>query len=169
MLLASGKSSSTLTNQMVSATFHHLLTTIRTEQDPSFLASLYKCLNDSLRVIGGPSLLPKEFGEGIVEVTKFQLGVIAERRRARAERINRAAGGGGGGGGGAGGAIGAGAGGMELDKEEMALMEEVEDFVLEDMGKMLSVLDGSHPLLIAVSGVRDLGCNVWDSEEEEEE
>ncbi|KAG6909546.1 hypothetical protein DXG01_016939 [Tephrocybe rancida] len=144
MLLAAGKASNTLTNQMVSAAFHHLITCVRAEHDASFTASLYKCINDCLRVVGGPSALPKEYTDGIVEVTKHQLQLLADRRKGRANRQ------------------------AEGDKEEMALMEEVEDFVLEDMGKMLVVLDPAHPLLVAVSGVKDLGFNTWESEEEEE-
>ncbi|KNZ79775.1 Importin subunit beta-3 [Termitomyces sp. J132] len=157
MLLASGKASNTLTNQMVSATFHQLITAIRTEHDTSFLASLYKCLNDTLRVVGGPDVLPKEFMDGIIEVTKHQLQLIADRRRGRA---NRAA---------AGAGAGAGTAIEGLDKEEMALMEEVEDFVLDDMGKMLSVVDPAHPLLVAVGSVKDLGFSSWGSDEEDEE
>ncbi|KAG6865210.1 hypothetical protein C0991_004411 [Blastosporella zonata] len=146
MLLTAGKASKTLTNQMVSATFQHLITCARKEHDPSFLASLYRCLNDCLRIVGGPNALPKEYTDGIVEVTKHQLQLIADRRRGRANRHAEQGG----------------------DKEEMALMEEVEDFVLEDMGQMLAVMDPAHPLLVAVSGVRDLGFNTWESEEDEE-
>jgi len=49
----------------------------------------------------------------------------------------------------------------------MALLEEIEDFALEDMGRMLTSLDSNHPLLVAVSSVKDLGFNSWDSDEEE--
>ncbi|KAG6893171.1 hypothetical protein C0993_001855 [Termitomyces sp. T159_Od127] len=150
MLLASGKASNTLTNQMVAGALNHLIAAMRTEQDTSFLASLYKCLNDTLRVVGGPAMLPKEFIGGVVEVTKLQLQLIADRRRARAARA-----------GGAGGDDG-------VDREEMALMEEVEDFVLEDMGKMLAVVDPAHPLLIAVGSVKDLGISSWGSDEDDE-
>ncbi|KAG6886929.1 hypothetical protein C0992_001600 [Termitomyces sp. T32_za158] len=158
MLLAAGKASNTLTQQMVAGAFHHLVAAMRTEQDTSFLASLYKCTNDALRVVGGPAVLPREFGDGVVEATKRQLQLIADRRRARAAA--------------AGGGVGTGTGtGVEegVDKEEMALMEEVEDFVLDDMGKMLAVLDPAHPLLIAVGSVKDLGvCGSWGSDEDDE-
>jgi len=145
MLLAAGKASSTLTNQMVSATFHQLINCVSTEHDASFLASLYKCFNDAVRVIGGAAALPQEFNDGVVEATKHQLQGLADRRKGRA---NRAA-------------------GTEGDKEEMALLEEIEDFALEDMGRMLTSLDSNHPLLVAVSSVKDLGFNSWDSDEEE--
>ncbi|KAF9457022.1 armadillo-type protein [Collybia nuda] len=149
MLLASGKTSSTLTNQMVSATFHQLINCVSTEYDASFLASLYKCFTDSIRVIGGPAALPHEFQEGIIEATKRQLQLLADRRKGRANRAASMPEGG-------------------EEKEEMSLLEEIEDFALEDIGKMLAMFDTNHPLLVAVSGVKDLGFNTWDSEEEED-
>ncbi|RDB16214.1 Importin subunit beta-3 [Hypsizygus marmoreus] len=148
MLLASGKASGTLTNQMVSATFHQLITCINTEHDSSFLASLYKCFTDSLRVIGGPAALPREYNDGIIEATKHQLQSLADRRKGRANRAASL--------------------GTEGDKEEMALLEEIEDFALEDMAKMLATLDPNHGLLVAVSSVKDLGFNSYDSDEDEE-
>ena len=54
----------------------------------------------------------------------------------------------------------------EVDRDEMALVEEIEDFALEDMGKMLTTFDINHPLLVAVASVRDLGFNTYDSDEE---
>ncbi len=48
------------------------------------------------------------------------------------------------------------------------LIEEMEDFALEDMAKALRTLDPSHPLLIAVSSVRDLGLHLSDWEGEED-
>ncbi|KAF7325964.1 hypothetical protein MKEN_00447300 [Mycena kentingensis (nom. inval.)] len=153
MLLASGKNSGTLTNQMVAATFMQLITNIGTEHDPSFLSSLYKCFNDSVRVIGGPAALPPEFQNGVIEATKRQLQVLADRRRARKARSGS----------------GSGAEAVEEDKEELALFEEMEDFALEDMGKMLAAFDGNHPLLVAVSSVRDLGFNQYDEDEDGDE
>ncbi|KAG6825124.1 hypothetical protein H0H92_004620 [Tricholoma furcatifolium] len=159
MLLAAGKASNnTLTAQMVSAAFNHLIASIRREHDSSFLSSLYKCLNDCIRVVGGPAALPKEYLDGIIDATKHQLQILADRRRGRANRVQNMNNGG----------VGAGAGVFgDEDKEEMALMEEVEEFVLEDMSKMLGGLDPSHPLLIAVSSVKDLACCTWDEEEDE--
>ena len=40
----------------------------------------------------------------------------------------------------------------EVDRDEMALAEEIEDFVLEDMGKMLTTFDINHSLSLA-SGI----------------
>ncbi|KAJ6514536.1 armadillo-type protein [Mycena vulgaris] len=145
MLLASGKNSGTLTNQMVTATFLQLINGISTEHDASFLSSLYKCFNDSLRIIGGPSALSPEFQNGVMEATKQQLQGLADKRRARKARP---------------------ASDLEEDKEDIALLEEIEDFALEDMTKMLAVFDANHPLLIAVSSVKDLGLNQYDSDED---
>ncbi|KAF9472591.1 ARM repeat-containing protein [Pholiota conissans] len=155
MLLACGKQSNTLTTNMVTTTFMQMIGCISTEHDPTFLASLYKYFTEALRVLGGPSALTPELHEGILEATKRQLHALAERRRARAAR---AANGG-----------GVGVGGAEWDREELALVEEMEDFALEDMAKMLSVLDGNHALLVAVAGVRDLGFNTYDSDDDGEE
>ncbi|KAJ6487827.1 armadillo-type protein [Mycena sanguinolenta] len=145
MLLASGKNSGTLTNQMVTATFLQIINGISTEHDASFLSSLYKCFNDSLRIIGGPSALSPEFQTGVIEATKRQLQALADRRRARKARP---------------------ATDLEEDREDMALLEEIEDFALEDMAKMLTGFDANHPLLVAVSSVKDLGFNQYDSDED---
>lgn len=145
MLLASGKNSGTLTNQMVTATFLQIINGISTEHDASFLSSLYKCFNDSLRIIGGPSALSPEFQNGVIEATKRQLQALADKRRARKARP---------------------ASDLEEDREDMALLEEIEDFALEDMGKMLIVFEANHPLLVAVSSVKDLGFNQYDSDED---
>lgn len=139
LLLSSGKSSGTLTTPMVSTTFTQLINCVGTENDTSFLASLYKCFGDSLRTIGGPPTLSPEYRDGIIEATKRQLENLANKRRTR-RSISVAD--------------------IEDDKEELALLEELEEFVLDDMGKLLIELDSNHPLLIAVSGVRDLGLNL---------
>jgi len=148
MLLSCGKESGTLTNQMVSATFLQLINGISTERDSTFLASLYKYFSESLRVVGGPEALSPQFHEGIMEATKRQLHTLADKRKARAARANNPA------------------FAAEVDKDEMALVEEIEDFALEDMGKMLTTFDVNHPLLVAVASVRDLGFNTYDSDEE---
>ncbi|KAI0077247.1 ARM repeat-containing protein [Panus rudis PR-1116 ss-1] len=147
MLLACGKNSGTLTHQMVTASFSQLVNCIGVETDASFLASLYKCFADSLRVIGGPSALPQEIQDGVMEATKRQLQSFADKRKARAHRP---------------------ASQLADDKEDLMLVEEVEDFALEDMGKMLLEFDPAHPLLVAISSVKDLGLNLgrWDSDDE---
>ncbi|EMD36115.1 hypothetical protein CERSUDRAFT_156882 [Gelatoporia subvermispora B] len=147
MLLSCGKNSGTLTVQMVTATFSQLVNCIGTETDCSFLASLYKCFADSIRVLGGPSALSPEFHDGVIEATKRQLQMLADKRKARASRPSTD---------------------LTDDREDLMLLEEMEDFALEDMAKLLAVFDPSHPLLMAVSSVRDLGMQLsqWDSEDE---
>ncbi|KAF9552116.1 hypothetical protein CPC08DRAFT_714893 [Agrocybe pediades] len=122
MLLACGKKSNTLTNQMVSAVFTELIRCIGTGHDSTFLASLYKYFSESVLVIGGPEALPQPFHKDIIEATKRQLHSLADRRKPRAARAN---------------SIQVGANiTADSDRDEMALVEEMEDFALEDMGKM---------------------------------
>lgn len=150
MLLSAGKNSNTLTPQMVSATFIQVISCISDEHDSSFLASMFKAFADCLRVIGGPQALPPEYQNGILNATKKQLQAIADRRRSRGSK----------------------SGGEddmdEADEEDLALMEEMEDFALEDMGKMLKLFNPQHPLLVAISSVKDLGTNRYGSEDEGE-
>ena len=148
MLLACGNTSGTLTPQMVTATFMQLINCIGTETDPSFLASLYKCFTDSLKIMGGPQTLTPEFHNGIMEATKRQLQTLAEKRKNRSQRPRSE---------------------LEDDKEDMALLEEIEDFALEDMGKCLYYLDTQSPLLVAVTSVKDMGFNQADSDDEEDD
>ena len=138
MLLSCGKQSGSLTPQMVSAIFHQIINCISTEHDSSFLASLFKCFTDCLLLIGGPSALSPEYHNGIIEATKRQLQQLAERRKARTARVHSER-------------------GDEIIREEMGMLEEIEDYALEDMGKMLSLFDPNHPLIVAVSSVKDLG------------
>ena len=143
MLISCGKQSGTLTNPMVVAVFSTLTTTISTEADATFLSSLYDCYSNTLRVVGGPSALGPEYQSALLEATKRQLSALAERRKARSARGNI----------------------INADeREDLALREEIEDFALEDMAKLLSMFDHEHPLLIAVSSVRDLGFRTaqWD-------
>lgn len=78
---------------------------------------------------------------GIMEATKRQLQFIGDRRKARAARP---------------------AAEIEDDGEDLALLEEIEDFALEDTAKMLTMFDVNHPLLVAVTSVKRLGLNQWD-------
>ena len=148
VLFSCGKHSGTLTPQMVTATFSQLSSCIGNETDSSFLASLFKCFLDTMLVIGGPSALSPELHNGLVEATKRQLQSIADRRKARAARPAQE---------------------LRDDKEDLALLEEMEDFALEDLSKLLRTLDPNHSLLIAVSSVRELGLHLsaWDNEDEE--
>lgn len=148
MLLSCGKQSGTLTTDMVNTTFEHMIDCIRTEQDSTFLASLYKYFSDSVRVLGGVGVLPIKLHDGIIDATKRQLQTLADRRKGRAARAEAHAG--------------------DFDRDEMGLVEEIEDFALEDMAKMLAGFDPNHPLLVAVAGVKDLGFNTYDSDDDGE-
>jgi hypothetical protein len=94
------------------------------------------------------------WGDGKVETraaleyaTKYwqQLRALADKRKARSMRT---------------------AAEIEEDREDSALLEEMEEIALEDMSKILGLFDTSHPLLIAISSVRDLGLGLeaWDSD-----
>ncbi|EGO00640.1 hypothetical protein SERLA73DRAFT_166917 [Serpula lacrymans var. lacrymans S7.3] len=146
MLFSCGKHSGTLTAQMVSATLAQLTNCITIETDVSFVASYYRSYGDALRVLGGGAAITPEILNPIVEATKVQLQVLAERRKTRSQRP---------------------ASDLEDEKHELALIEEMEDFALEDMGKMVKQLDQKHPLLVAISSVRELGCSKWDSDEDD--
>lgn len=137
---------------MVSASFMQLINNISTEQDATFLASLYKSFTESVQVIGGPDALAPQFTEGVMEATKRQLTSLADKRKSRALKVQ-----------------GVGVGVDNVDRDDLALVEEIEDYALEDMGKMLGMFERDHPLLVAVSSVRDLGFNTYDSDEEEED
>jgi importin-5 len=80
MLLSCGKASNTLTTQMVSVSFNQLINCISSETD-SFLASLFKYFADSLRIMGGPTALSRDFHNDIIETTKCQLQTLADKRK----------------------------------------------------------------------------------------
>lgn len=135
---------------MASATFLQLINSISTEQDATFLASLYKNFTEAVRVIGGPEALSQQFLDGIIEATKRQLSLLADKRKLRAAKAQSS-------------------NVMDLDRDDLSLVEEIEDYALDDMAKALVIFDSNHPLLVAVSSVRDLGFNTYDSDEELEE
>ena len=152
MLLSCGKTSGTLTPRMVSASFSQVIHFINIETDPTFLSSLYKCFNDSLRVVtpqgsSALSVLGQEIYDAIIEASKRQLQSIADRRKSRSSKpVSEVA----------------------EDKEDLMLVEEMEDFALEDMAKTIAMLDpentATNPLTIAISSVRELGLHLeqWD-------
>jgi len=149
-LLDCGKSSNTLTTQMVTATFNQLVCCIRSESDASFLVSLYKCFTDSLLVIGGRLNLPQECRHSIIDITKHHLQALADKRKGRSIRLTR---------------IGEVDG---LDKEDVSLYEQLEEYMLQEMERLSSeLLDGNEKqvMRIAISSVRDLGLNDWDDDD----
>ena len=94
------------------------------------LASLGKYFPDSFRVVGKYEALSQKFHEGIVETTKRQLQFLADKRKVRVARAASHAG--------------------DFDRDEMALVEEIEDSALEDMAKMLATFDPNRLQLFAL-------------------
>ena len=142
---------------MVSASFSQVVQFINSETDPTFLSSLYRCFCDCLRVItpqgtSAANSLPQELHDAVIDATKRQLQNIADRRKSRANKSATE---------------------VAEDREDLMLVEEMEDFALEDMGKMIAMLDmngniATNPLSIAISSVKELGLHLdqWDSEDE---
>ncbi|KAH8827725.1 armadillo-type protein [Flagelloscypha sp. PMI_526] len=148
LLLQSGKTSNTLTEPMLHATMSSLITSLTNETDLSFLASLYRSVTSSLRILG--PALSSAYKDLLIEASKRQLSNIAERRKARAAALS--------------------AGGAdeknEEEREEWKLMEEVEDLVLEDMKALVEGFEPGHSLLVGISGVREVGMTGWFNEDD---
>ncbi|KAH9996969.1 ARM repeat-containing protein [Russula compacta] len=144
MLVSCGKASNTIEGDMVTNVVQHVASVISQETDSTFLASLFKCATDCLRVWGD---VKSETRLALENAAKQQLQALAEKRKARGTRSGTE---------------------IEEDREDLALLEEMEEFALEEMGKMLGLFDGNHPLLIAITSVRDLGLGLgaWDSDGE---
>ncbi|KAF8584878.1 ARM repeat-containing protein [Ramaria rubella] len=134
MLLVCGKKSNILTPDILNAVFNQLVTVIGGEDDPSFLASVYKCFTDSSRVVGKESL-PNSIYDGVIKATQNQLQVLAQKRKRRSEKSERE---------------------LQEEREDVVLLEEMEEFAFEEMGKMLQFFDESHPLLFAIGSLKDL-------------
>jgi len=142
MLVSCGKSSNTIDGDMVTNVVQHVASVISQETDSTFLASIFKCATDCLRTWGD---VKADTRLALENATKQQLQALADKRKSRGTRT---------------------AAEIEEDREDLALLEEMEEFALEEMAKMLGLFDTSHPLLIAISSVRDLGLGLgaWDSD-----
>lgn len=134
MLVQCAKDTSQLTQELFAAVFEQLITVISTELDPSYLASLYKSFYDSARVVGA-SNMPPTFVEALMKASQSQLQSMAHKRKSRAN---------------------IGARRLEEEQEDIALVEEMEHFALEDMAKAIELFDKSSSLLIAISSVKEL-------------
>jgi len=144
MLLVCGKKSGTLTPEMLNVAFNQLVNVIGAEDDPSFLASLYKCFTDVMRVVGKESI-PAQIYDGVIKATQNQLQVLAQKRKRRSEKSARE---------------------LQEERDDVALLEEMEEFAFEEMARMLQFFDESHPLLVAIGSLKALGLRTeqWDSE-----
>lgn len=144
---------------MLHAVFAQLINVARGEADASFLASLFKCIADCVRVAGGGAggepgtspadALPQDIREGILGAVRHQLQGLAEKRKTRMRRFSLSDDGS------RDGRVSAEE--LEEEREDVALLEELEDFALDDIAKLLKLFDPSHPLLVAVGSVRELG------------
>ncbi|KIY64331.1 ARM repeat-containing protein [Cylindrobasidium torrendii FP15055 ss-10] len=141
VLLHAGGTSGTLTPPMVHATYAQLVQCVGQERDPGFVASLFKSISDCLKIsvqAGAP--LEPDVRVGIINAIKKQVSWLAERRKGRTPPED------------------------EDEDEELMLIEEMEDFALEDMGKLVEILfvqDGQlvpegNSLLVGISSVRQL-------------
>ncbi|KAF9256190.1 ARM repeat-containing protein [Marasmius fiardii PR-910] len=160
MLLSSGQKSSTLTTAMVHATFNQLISVIKDEHDTSFLGSLFKSFSDCVKILGGPGIVEKEFVEGLVEGAKRFVMGVAEKRRARGHGVV-----------GGGSATGGGVGVVEgEDREELELIEEMEDFALDEIRGCVGMWREGEGVVVAVGGVKELGvCGKFGFGEEVDE
>lgn len=52
------------------------------------------------------------------------------------------------------------------EKDDLILVEDLEDFAFEEMAKMLQFFDNAHPLLFAIGSLKELGLrrDLWDNE-----
>lgn len=117
---------------MAQAVLNHVCAGIAEESDSAFLMTLYKCFTDAVKVIGGRDAVPPELADSVLKATQNHLQVMAQKRKTRRPD--------------------------EDEVQDVAYLEENEDFALDEMAKMLKfIFDPNHPLLIAISSVKDLG------------
>ncbi|KAG8910757.1 hypothetical protein FRC01_006145, partial [Tulasnella sp. 417] len=128
MLLACGKSVLTATD--LQTIFRTLLAAIGEESDTGYLASLYKSVVDSVLVLPSKGL-PMDLAHDIIATVQRKLQSLAQKRKRRAEYLLAHA-----------------SEDVEDEREGMALEEELEDFVLDEVGRLLRLLDPNHPYLI---------------------
>jgi hypothetical protein len=163
MLLTYGKESNTLTSQMVFATFHQLTNMIRPETEPTLLSTLLSLFIRCAKIVGGPTAVPREALDSLVESLTQHLDNLAEKRKNRLPmpempfenanfgtdfaipdlKIPK----------------------LEMDNFDVSTLdgdemnEDMETLALTEMALLLSYLDPTHPLLAKVSSVQSLGRN----------
>ncbi|KAG8908141.1 hypothetical protein FRB99_000169 [Tulasnella sp. 403] len=139
MLIVCGKS--ILTAPDLQTVFRTLLSAINEEDEAGFLSSLYKSVVDSLLVIP-PNSLPADLTNDVIATTQKKLHAIAQRRKQRTDHL-----------------LSQGREDFEDEREDIALLEELEDFVLDEVTRLLHLFDSNHPLLVVVGSVRELGVS----------
>jgi hypothetical protein len=125
-LVLSGNTTGVISPEELNAIFLQVTRAIQPEGDAGFLGSLCKCLADSLLAVGHQAIIPPLVNE-ISAACKAQLAALASRREMRARRIKRGP-------------------EWEEDKEDMLLLQELEDTAFDEMGRLLSFLDPNHPV-----------------------
>ncbi|QRV93246.1 importin subunit beta-3 [Ceratobasidium sp. AG-Ba] len=124
-LITSGNSTGVISPDEMNAIFLQITRAIQPEGDSGFLASLCKCLADSLLVVGRQAIIAPLANE-ISAACKAQLAALASRREMRARRVKYGP-------------------EWEEDKEDMLLLQELEDSAFDEMGRLLKFLDPNHP------------------------
>ena len=163
MLLTCGKESNTLTTQMVSATFHQLTSLIYPEIEPILLSSLVNLFTRCAKIVGGPTAVPREALDSLVESLTQHLNNLTEKYTNRPsipempfDTANFG--------------TDFGMPDLEIPKLDMdnftiptldvdEVNEDVETLALTGVAILLSYLDPMHPLLAKVSSVKSLGRN----------
>jgi importin-5 len=168
LLLSCGKGSNSITAEMVSATFCQLYNLIGSEKAATVLRMLVESFTDTIKVLGGPAVVPQEVSDGLAESLNKQLENMANIRRNRAPIPDGPP------------AIDFGMPSFDiaslqkfqskmanleapafdlasLDTDEVE--EDMETIALEKMAKLLSYLDPVHPLLQKVTVVQEWGRN----------
>ncbi|KAG8978874.1 hypothetical protein FRB93_010526 [Tulasnella sp. JGI-2019a] len=136
MLLVCGKT--TLTVSDLHTIFRTLLAALDEETESGFLSSLYKSIVDSMLVMPDHTL-PADLTVDILSATNRKLQALAQNRNQRSDHIFSQS-----------------SEDAEEEKEDMALLEELEDFELDEMSRFLKLLDPNHPLLVAIGSVGEL-------------
>jgi hypothetical protein len=145
MLIVSGRS--ILTETDLQTIFRTLIAAINEENDMSTLSALYKSVVDSM-LVTAPQTVPSDISNDIVHETEKKLHTIAQKRKFRAEHL-----------------LVQDAEDSAEDQDDVRMLEELEDFVLDEVARFLGLLNSNHPVLIAVSSVRQLGVIRHDDDE----
>lgn len=137
LLIRCGKS--ILTESDLQTIFRSLLSVINDEADPGFLTTLFKNLADSILLVH-PNSLPGDLKADIILATQNKLHSLAQRRKQRQEFLATQS-------------------PEELadESEDVKLIEELEDFALDEIARLIALFDSNHRLLVGVSSVRELG------------
>ena len=136
-LLSCGKASNALTPQMISASLLELINCIGSETESTYLTSHLTLFTDSLKLVGGPPVLPLELRDSLMKSMKRQLDRLTDRRKNGRPPPQ-----------------------IDLGFDFGTMDEDMETFALKRMQILLYYLDSNHPLLARVSSVMAMGQNL---------